>query len=293
MITIGVPCTTANIGPGYDCLGIALNLFNTFKCKPANKDIVEIYGYGSEVLPNNADNLVFRTMEKVYERIGKERPPIHLILENNIPTSRGLGSSASAIVAGIILANHLTGDILDDEEMIKMAVEMEGHPDNVVPAFLGHAVISCIDNGFVHHTKFEIKKGLNFIACIPDIETKTEESRSILPKSLNREDVVFNSSRVALLVYSLMSGDYSKLNIAVEDKIHQPYRLNKIPGSYKVIEDAKAQGALGVFLSGSGPTIMALSMENPKKIGEAMVDAFKTHNIKSSYIVLTPVEGII
>ncbi|HHU93228.1 MAG TPA: homoserine kinase [Halanaerobiaceae bacterium] len=288
MIKIRVPATSANLGPGFDCLGIALNLYNYF--------IVEEIGVGLEtnIIEEFSgrildlaleDNLFVQAMKKVFDLTGQRIKGIRITEKINIPFARGLGSSASAVVAGLHAANYLTGNTIKEEDLLELAVAMEGHPDNVVPAYKGGFVINVLSSNGLSYKKLELDQELKFIVLIPDFELKTNAGRKALPEILTYSDAVFNISRAALLTASFYDKNYSNLRTAMEDKLHQDYRSRLIPGFYTVLDAAYNAGALGVALSGSGPTLIAIAEENLDEIGSSMVNAFKENDINSRYLV--------
>ncbi|NLJ83555.1 MAG: homoserine kinase [Halanaerobiaceae bacterium] len=290
MIKIRVPATTANLGPGFDCLGIALNLYNYITIEKIDQGLeaVLIDQTSGSILDLPLENNLFvQALSEVSKRTGQKIDGIRITEEINIPFARGLGSSASAVVAGLVAANFLTGESLGEEELIEMAVKMEGHPDNVVPAFKGGFVINAISNKGVCYKKLELDGDLKFIVLIPDFELKTTAVRQALPGQIGYPDAVFNISRAALLTASFYDRDFRLLRTAMEDKLHQDYRSRLIPGFYQVMEAAYEAGALGVALSGSGPTMIAIAKENMDEIGRAMLEAFKENEIKARYLVKT------
>lgn len=258
MIKVRVPATSANIGPGFDCLGLALNLYNTFGFEEINEGLV-IEGCEAEF--SNKKNLIYISMKKCFEKIGYEIKGIKIIIEDDIPVSRGLGSSASCIVGGIIGANEIAGGILTLGEILKLAVEVEGHPDNVAPALLGGMTVAIQDENQVHYSKIKVSEGLKFYTLIPNFKLSTEKSREILPKEIDYLDGVFNVGRVALLISALTNGEFNLLKTACDDKLHQKYRGELIEGFHIIKAKCEELGSLGVFLSGAGPTIMALAEE--------------------------------
>jgi len=258
MIKVRVPATSANIGPGFDCLGLALNLYNEFIFEEIEEGLT-IEGCDPEF--SNEENLIYISMKKCFEKIGYEVKGIRIIIEDDIPVSRGLGSSASCIVGGIIGANEIAGGILTQEEILELAAEVEGHPDNVAPALLGGMTVAIQDENQVYCSKITVSNGLKFYTLIPNFKLSTEESRGVLPKEIDYKDGVFNVGRVALLISALTNGEFNLLKTACDDKLHQSYRGALIEGFHVIKEKCEELGSLGVFLSGAGPTIMALTEE--------------------------------
>ncbi|MFH0947624.1 MAG: homoserine kinase [Elusimicrobiota bacterium] len=289
-IKIKIPATTANFGSGFDVLGASLKLYNEIEVSEfriKNSELkIEIVGEGVETLPRDGKNIVWQTMKKVFNTLHFTPYTLHMQLINNIPLARGLGSSAAARLGGIVAANEICGGKLSGDEIIQIVSQLEGHPDNVVPSFFGGLCICNFDGKNVKYTKINIPSELKAVLCIPDFELSTSKARDILPKMVSHKDAVFNSSRVALFVSAIIQKKYDLLSIAMDDKLHQPYRKKLIPGMDDVFNSAKKSGAYGVCISGSGPTILAVSgQRSATKIGQSMQKAFYKHNIKSKYIV--------
>lgn len=255
MIRVRVPATTANLGPGFDALGIALNMYNTFSFEEVDSR-VEILGVPQEY--NNEDNLVYISMMKTFEKIGYNSNGIRITIEGDIPMSRGLGSSASCIVGGIIGANALVDGKLEKEDILKIATEIEGHPDNVAPAIFGGLVVSIVDGSNILYNKIDIKTDFKFVALIPEFSLSTEKARSVLPKVIDYRHAVDNVGRVSMLISALANGRLDLLKYGLKDNLHQPYRGNLIKDYFNIVEECNRLGALGTYLSGAGPTIMSL-----------------------------------
>lgn len=259
MISVSVPATTANVGPGFDCLGIALTLYNTIEAEIMSEGLkIEVAGRDSQSIETDETNLVYRSMVRCFEAIGEFPSGLYLKQYNEIPISRGLGSSAACIVGGLVAANQLMGSPLTREALLELAVEMEGHPDNVAPALLGGVVTSVVDQGETHSIQFPVPEKLKFYAAIPDVELSTKMARASLPQTILRQDGVFNVGKAAFLVGVLMSGQLDKLPFALQDRLHQPYRLKLMPSLEKIFADAAQVQLHSIFLSGAGPTVMLL-----------------------------------
>ena len=247
---ISVPASSANLGPGFDVLGLALDLANTCEFKVTDN---------KEEFENNINsNLIYKAYKYAFDFYEEEVLPVDFDLDTNIPLSRGLGSSASCIVMGIMAAFDVMKIDFDKKEILKLATKMEGHPDNVAPAIFGNAVASILKDDQVYLEEFEVSNNFKFLAIIPDFKLPTKEARDALPKTYSKEDAVFNLSRLSMLILSLISGNEENLKVAVDDKIHEPYRLKLIPEIdeiEKIIDDSEA---LGHYLSGAGSTIMVV-----------------------------------
>ena len=256
MIKVRVPATSANIGPGFDALGVAFDLYNTYTFEKIPSG-VEITGCDEEY--RNEDNLVYLAFKKAMEYMKKEIDfGLRIDIQADIPVSRGLGSSAVCIVGGIRGASELLGGILSDDEIIEIATEIEGHPDNVSPAILGGVVISIMEEGKVYHNKIDVAGELKFMALIPDFPLSTEKARAVLPSTYSREDAIYNISRTSLLLSALSNGRFDLIKYAIKDRLHQPYRGDLIPGYFEIMDKCNELGSLGTYLSGAGPTIMTL-----------------------------------
>lgn len=252
MIKVIVPATSANIGPGFDSLGIALDIYNTYIIEEIESGLtIE----GCEDIYADESNLTYVAMQKCFEKVGYKPKGIKIVIESDVPVSRGLGSSATCIVGGLVAANELVGGKLSKDELLALATEMEGHPDNVAPAILGGMVVSVYEDE-VYYSKIDIDSGIKFLALIPDFKLSTKKSRSILPKVIPHSDAVFNVGRVALMVSALHNGEFDLLKVAGKDKLHQQYRGTLIEGYEEILETSEKLGAKGVFLSGAGPTIL-------------------------------------
>lgn len=256
MITVKVPATSANVGAGFDALGLALDLFNTVTFELSDK--LTIASTDNTPVPTGTDNLVYRAACATFEFCGRPVPAMKILQENPIPMARGLGSSSACIVAGILGANALMGKPLSDRDMLHLAAGIEGHPDNVAPALLGGFVASVMDEDAVYSVKKDISEQLAFAAFIPNFPLLTEKARAVLPAELGYRNAVYNLSRAALATAAFCDGDYELLGIATKDTMHQQYRLPLIPGGEEIFVKAKELGALAVYISGAGPTIMAV-----------------------------------
>ena len=287
MVKIKVPATTANLGPGFDTLGMALDLYNELQVEeiPGRLDI-EVEGYGKNNLPRDESNLVYRAMKLVFEAADYPVSGLKIKLTNRIPLARGLGSSAAAIIGGMIAANELSGSCLETENLLKLALKLEDHPDNLVPALVGGLTVSTLQEGEVLYKRIEVPN-LKVVLCIPDYEVSTKEAREVLPKRVALEEAVFNISHTGLLLTGLLTEDYRLVSKVLDDKLHQSYRESLVPGAAEIIENLDCK-ALGIVISGSGPTVLALTLEDEEKIGAQMVDVFSRREIEAQYLVTSP-----
>lgn len=289
VLRIRVPATTANLGPGYDTLGMALNLYNYIDVDIKRDGLnIEVFGEGADTIPTDSSNIVYKAMGAVFEKAMFRPRGLNIKLENNIPVARGLGSSAAAIVGGALAANSLVPNPLSQDELLTIVTQFEGHPDNVAPALLGGLVTSIYTTEKVICKKINPPTDLNLVVAIPDFTLSTKVARNALPQNIPLKDAVFNIGHSSLLILAFLESDYSLLGQVMKDKIHQPYRLPLIPGMSKVFEAALNAGAISVALSGAGPTLIAFSKESNEKIGKAMQSAFEEYNITSQYKLLRP-----
>ena len=292
-ITVRVPATTANIGPGFDCLGAALTLYNQFIFSelPVNSsDELEITvkGINADRVSCNADNMVVQAMKTFYGKLNQPMPKIKIDIEMNVPLARGLGSSATAIVGGLVGANELAGQPFSMQQIADLATEIEGHPDNVVPALLGGCRLSAsgIDRDW-EVSELNWHASIIPIVAIPAFELSTTTARQVLPATYSRSDVVFNMAHLGLLMQGLSTANPDWLKAALQDKVHQPYRKALIPNFEAVEAAAIAAGAHGVVISGAGPTILALSnLPSAQEVAQAMKQTWESVGIETLAIVL-------
>ncbi|MGB9866673.1 MAG: aspartate kinase [Bacillota bacterium] len=286
-VKVRVPATTANLGPGFDALGMALALYNYVEAEEVPSGIrVEVRGEGSGRLPEAPDNLVVRAMFRLFDKVGYAPSGLCVRLENHIPIARGLGSSAAAIVGGLVSANYLAGSPLNQQQLLDLAAEMEGHPDNVSAALLGGFVISTREGQSVRYMRLEPPFGIETIVVIPQRELKTQDARRVLPKAVSLEDAVFNISRACALVGSLMTGEYEALDWATEDRLHQQYRDALAPELRALLKEARAAGARGAVLSGAGPSVLVFADRNRDLIKQRMKEVLNSKGMECTVLDL-------
>lgn len=276
MIKIKIPATSANIGPGFDTLGLALNLYNTFEFYEIEEGL-EIIGYDDS--HNNESNLIYTSMLKVFEKVNYSPKGIKIIVDGDIPISRGLGSSAACILGGVMGANELAGAPLSKDEVFKIATEIEGHPDNIAPALFGGLVVSVTDDNEIYHNRIDVVPGLKFVALIPDFTLSTKSAREVLPTNILYKDAVYNVGRVSLLISAFNNGRFDLLKVALKDRLHQPYRGRLISGFDEIIKKCYELNCLGAYLSGAGPTIMTVINKEDNDLIIHMRDYFNKNNI--------------
>jgi len=290
---VRVPGTSANCGPGFDCLGVATTIYNYMDLTllRSSKIIVESKGEGAENIPRGRKNLAWQAVRRLLQEVKREDEFKGAIIrtKNNVPISRGLGSSSTAIVGGLVAANEILDSPLNRQELLKIATEIEGHPDNVAPALFGGFTVSVMDKGEVQTFSFLPRIKLKLIVAVPDFELSTRSARKVLPKHISMKDAIFNISRASMLIAALVEGREDLLPLAFDDAIHQPYRKKLVPGMSEVFEAAKAAGAIGAAISGAGSCLIAFTtlksgLEN--KIASAMIEEFKIHGVNSKALIL-------
>lgn len=275
MIHIQIPATSANMGPGFDSIGVAVQLYNHIWVEEQTDGLtIEVRRKQELEVPTDETNLIYQTMKFFYEKKGLPMPGIHLIQEDYIPMVRGLGSSAACIVGGLLAANELAGRPCTRDELAQMAAMLEGHPDNSNPALFGGMVVGAQNEKEMKYVRLELPKDLVFAIMVPDFPVSTAASRGVLPDSYTRKDVVFNASRAALLVVSVMTGNYENFDMAMQDKVHQPYRAQLIDGMEEIFRHAKDFGAVASYLSGAGSTLMAMVTKEKAERFEREMSAY-------------------
>lgn len=273
-VTVRVPATTANLGPGFDCLGLALGLYNEVILAAAPDGLAaSVEGEGANELSTGEDNLVVQAAESVFEYAGRRPSGIILHQINGIPVGSGLGSSAAAVIGGMVAADALIGADLGEEKILRLAAELERHPDNVTPALHGGLTLVNRVNSQLLVEKIEIAP-MRVSIVLPSYELPTESARAVLPEYVSMTDAIFNIGRLGLLIRALQTADFDKLTVAVEDRLHQQYRLPLVPGMSDAFEAAWNAGAAAVALSGAGPSIALFAAEGHQRIIKAMKRAY-------------------
>jgi homoserine kinase len=270
-VRVLAPATSANLGPGFDTLGLALALHNEVSASEFDRVVVRVEGEGAGSLSTGEDNLVVRGVRLAYQAAGRPFRGVAIECVNRIPLARGLGSSAAAWVGGLVAGNGLLGSTLTPRAMLGLAARAEGHPDNVTAALLGGLTVSCeAADGSVEAITLGVPPGLRWVLLVPELTSTTREARAVLPTSIPRADAVFNVQRVALLLAGLQADRPGALVAALDDRLHQPYRLKLFPWMTAVVGSARAAGALGCVLSGAGPALLAVVDGEPAPIARAM-----------------------
>lgn len=278
---IVVPATSANLGPGFDAIGMALALHNQFAFRPTARGLtITVSGEGAATIPCDASNLVYRAAQTLFDELGFRPTGLQIDIRTAVPSSSGMGSSSTAIVGGLLGANALAGSPLSRAELLARATAIEGHPDNVMPALYGGLTIGVMDGGTVIVEQVALPP-LRVVVVLPDVALSTEQARAALPPVVPLRDAIFNISRAALLVRALARGDYDKLRVAMQDRLHQPYRFPLIAGIAQAATQALAAGAAGVALSGAGPSLIAFAPDGHAAIGAAIQAAFDAAGVSS------------
>ena len=291
-VRVRVPATSANLGPGFDALGLALALHNEVVAEAAAEVTVSIEGEGRGRLDEGAKNLVARAVALAHEVAGRPFHGARLRCINRIPLSRGLGSSAAAWVGGLLAANALMGEPLDREAVLTAAARAEGHPDNVAAALLGGLTVSCADGGRVTAVSLPAPSEVEWVVLLPETESSTRDARAVLPDTVSRSDAVFNVQRVSLMLAALATGRTDLLDQAMQDRLHQPYRQRLFPWMEAIAAAGRRAGGLGCVLSGAGPSMLAAVRQGGgRAVAEAMERALRDVGIAGRAMPL-PVDPV-
>lgn len=287
VIKIKVPASTSNLGPGFDTLSLALDWYNEFTFK-ISKEGLKIK-QNSNNIPEDSTNLVYKSFCEAFKKLKKTPPEIELDINSQIPLASGLGSSATAIVSGLFAANVFLNNALTKDEILSLATKLEGHPDNCAACIYGGLTISVSQDEKVYVSQFPWPKELLVIVVIPDFDLPTRISRELLPPKISYGDATFNVSRTAFLLSSLLNKDWNNLKIGFQDRLHQPFRKDLVPGMEVVLNEGLHKGACGATLSGAGPTLVAFVNDKGKAedIGKVMVQKWQEFKVKSIYRVLS------
>jgi len=274
---VRVPASSANLGPGFDALGLALGVYLTCRFRQSEALTIEVEGRDAGCIPTGPENLIWQTAVTVAKNLHTRMPPIELKIQNDIPLGKGMGSSAAALTAGVIIADELLGLRWKPLRILDEAARLEGHPDNVAPCTLGSIVASAIDSGGVTRSiRLDMPRRFGLAVVLPDFDLPTARARAVLPSGYSREDAVFNVQRAALLVAALATGTVSAFPAALEDRFHQPYREALIPGLHEILK-LRAPGLLGCALSGAGPGILVFFESGYESVCDLVRQIFRLH----------------
>ena len=294
LVRVKAPATTANMGPGYDCLGMALDVWNTIEIEvlDSGEPVVEVTGEGAGELGTGRDNLVYRSMEFLFQDAGQEMPLIRIRCDNAIPLARGMGSSAAAIAGGLVAANAICSQDYTPNDLLEMAATIEGHPDNVAAAVLGGMQLVISDKteegSRLYTVPINVPSELHAVVFVPQVRIATGDARAVLPEKVTMADAVHNMGRVGLLVASMTTNHPEYLAIATQDLLHQPYRQPLFPAMKVIFKAALDAGALGVFLSGSGSTVLALTQGREMTVAYEMAEAARQASVEGNVRVTQP-----
>ena len=294
LVRVKAPATTANMGPGYDCLGLALDIWNTLEVETivGGEPLVEISCEGAGELETGRENLVYRSMEFLFHEADQDMPVVRIRCENDIPLARGMGSSSAAIAGGLVAANAICSHAFSANELLEMAATIEGHPDNVAAAVMGGmqlVIVDQTDEGRRLYTvPVNVPPEMHAVVFIPNVRIATEDARAVLPEKVSVADAVHNMGRVGLLVASMATNHLEYLAIATQDRLHQPYRQPLFPAMKVIFKAALDAGALGVFLSGSGSTILALTQGREMTVAYEMAEAARQASVEGDVRVTQP-----
>jgi homoserine kinase len=291
-VTVKVPASTANLGPGFDTIGMAFQLYTTISMEVADRTEIYLKGNHLAGIPADKTNLIYQVAARVFEKAGLPSPELILHVDSEIPLTRGLGSSASAIVGALVAANELAGTPFTTEQLYNMATGLEGHPDNVGASFFGGIVVAFMEDEHVPYVRLPVPGHLEAIAVIPDFMLSTERAREVLPSMYSRKDLVYTTSHAGVLIAALATGNLPLLRSAMQDVIHQPYRIPLVPGLDTILRQAPEHGALGVALSGAGPTMLALvdNRHSAEPVERFMVETLAERGIGCTIMRLVPDE---
>lgn len=290
-VRVKVPASTANLGPGFDTLGMGLSLYSWIEMRESEYTQFHLYGDQMNGVPKDKSNLVYKVAQLIFDEAGVSVPEIEISMYSDIPLTRGLGSSASAIIGGMVAANALIGSPLSMDRIFDMATCLEGHPDNVGASLFGGIITAVWDGTHADYIRIEPHINLEALVVIPEFQLSTSDARKVLPVQISREDAVYNISRSSLLVAALSSGRFDLISRAMSDRLHQPYRASLVPGMAQILEEAPSRGALGVALSGAGPTLLALVDRgniHKRNLESYLLDTMKEYGIQASAKWLDP-----
>lgn len=266
-VTVKIPATSANLGPGFDTFGMALSFYDEYSAELISSGLeIEVHGEGANDIPTDSSNLIYQTIQSVFQKVGKSVPALRITCHNQIPHGRGMGSSGAAVSGGVMLAaGLLSGEReFSESELLRFATDIEGHPDNVAPALFGGLTIAWVDDNGPHHKKLTVHRGVSPLVLVPPNQMSTKLARSLQPESVPHTDAVFNVSRSALLVAALTQSP-ELMFAATEDRLHQNYRAAAMPETSKLIQLLRDNGHAAV-VSGAGPSVLVLEIDPQERV---------------------------
>jgi homoserine kinase len=290
-VCVKVPASTANLGPGFDVLGMALNLYAWIEMSPADQTTIELVGEQLHGIPTDKSNLIYTVAQQVFEKVGESMPELHIAMYSDIPLTRGLGSSASAIVGALLAANALVGHRLDKQTLFDMATAIETHPDNVGASLYGGVVVTHWEGGEARILRVEPPSQLEVLVAVPDFQLSTEKAREVLPQLFSMREAVHNIGYSSLLVAALAGNRLDMIQHAMKDGLHQPFRAGLIPGMSHILRHATDHGALGAALSGAGPTLLALvdkTSSRKQELEQFLLGTLQSEGVSAQLMWLQP-----
>ncbi|EST56553.1 homoserine kinase [Brevibacillus panacihumi W25] len=294
-VRVTVPSSTANLGPGFDTLGMALQLYSVVEMQVSEQTTIELIGKELQGTPTDKSNLLYVIAAELFQQAGLAVPELHIRASSEAPLTRGLGSSAAAIVGALVAANHLAGEPFTRDQLFAMAVKKEGHPDNVGPSFFGGIIVATMpekEDQPIPYICLAPPAAMRALVVIPDYALSTEKARNALPQVYSKQDVIYNVGHSSLLVAALAQGRLDLLGQAMGDRLHQPYRAPLVPGLEEILAAATDNGAVGAALSGAGPTILCLTASDSEceRLKSFVDQVMRGHGISYQTMVLQPDE---
>ena len=287
MVEVRVPASSANIGPGYDSFGIALTLYNSIRVSETDSGLYIRNLNPEGYIPLNEKNLVYRAIIRAFDEVGHSARGLKISQKSDIPMTRGLGSSSACIVGGLVAGNIISGRKLTSQRIFELANELEGHPDNVAPALFGGFCISCNDDDKLYRQTIRVSNKIKFVAMVPKYYVVTRKSRGLIPDLISTKDAAYNLSHAAGIAVSFATGDYKNLSVYCKDRIHQQYRKTVVDDLEDIIEKSLSYGALGAYLSGSGPTVIAIINGDDNDFVNKITNYFSDKQIKRDVVLLS------
>ncbi|MEE1042466.1 MAG: homoserine kinase [Clostridia bacterium] len=293
MVTVRVPATSANMGSGFDSVGVALQLYNTVSAEEIDGGLnIEITDESAKFIPTDERNLVYRAMTAAFDRIGYKPKGLHIIQTNDVPVTRGLGSSSACIVGGIMAANRICNDPMSKQDVINLASQLEGHPDNVTPAVTGGMAVA-VKNREIKYINFPVNnQKLSFAVYIPNFSLRTKVARAALPELASYRDASYNIGRAAMLTSAMLTENYDLLSTALQDRLHQYYRKRLIGGSSKIFYEAEKCGAIGTYISGSGSAMVSIILKENEEQFYSKMNSYITNNFRNWQFKFVPADNV-
>ena len=293
MVTVKVPATSANMGSGFDSVGVALQLYNIIGAEEIDEGLrIEVTDGSAKYIPLNERNLVYRAMMSTFDRIGYKPKGLHIVQTNNVPVTRGMGSSSACIVGGIMAANTIGNGRMTKQDIINLASYLEGHPDNVTPAVTGGMAVAVKNKG-IKYLNFPVNnEKLSFAVYIPNFSLRTKVARAALPELLSYRDASYNIGRAAMLTGAMLTEDYDLLATALQDRLHQYYRKRLIGGSSKIFYEAEKCGAIGTYISGSGSALVSIVKKENEERFFSRMNNYITNNFRNWQFEFIPADNV-